>query len=65
MEDFIDDIELLEQDEFETEDGGSRFEHRRVVADKGQEPMRVDKFLMEHLPEQDTESGRSRLYLRE
>ena len=25
------------------------FEHRRVEADKGQSPMRVDKFLMDHL----------------
>lgn len=26
------------------------YEHLRVVADPGQEPLRVDKFLMEHLP---------------
>ncbi|MBP3227755.1 MAG: RluA family pseudouridine synthase [Bacteroidaceae bacterium] len=26
------------------------YEHLRVVADRGQEPLRVDKFLMEHLP---------------
>ena len=28
---------------------GTLYEHRRVVADKGQSPLRVDKFLMEHL----------------
>ena len=28
---------------------GGLYEHRRVVADKGQSPMRVDKFLMDHL----------------
>jgi len=43
----IDDIDL-EVDELE-EAGGQLYEHRRVLADKGQEPMRVDKFLMEHL----------------
>ena len=46
----IDDIEYPELDDFEAEpQTAERFEHRRVVADKGQEPMRVDKFLMEHL----------------
>ena len=50
MEPLLDDIELPEQDDLEEEpQPGERFEHRRVVADKGQEPMRVDKFLMEHL----------------
>ena len=28
---------------------GTLYEHRRVTADKGQSPLRVDKFLMEHL----------------
>ena len=28
----------------------SLYEHFRVVADKGQELMRIDKFLMDHLP---------------
>ena len=28
---------------------GLLYEHRRVEADRGQEPLRVDKFLMEHL----------------
>ena len=28
---------------------GALYEHRRVVADRGQSPMRVDKFLMDHL----------------
>ena len=50
MEPLIDDIEFPELDDFEAEpQTAERFEHRRVVADKGQEPMRVDKFLMEHL----------------
>ncbi len=29
--------------------GGELYEHRRVIADQGQNPMRVDKFLMDHL----------------
>ena len=31
------------------EDGQTLYEHQRVVADKGQNPLRVDKFLMDHL----------------
>lgn len=33
----------------DTEDLEELYEHRRVVADAGQNPMRVDKFLMDHL----------------
>ena len=33
----------------DTDAEGGLYEHRRVVADKGQSPLRVDKFLMEHL----------------
>ena len=49
-----DDIEeLLEEDlDFDASSEGeaSLYEHFRVVADKGQELVRVDKFLMDHLP---------------
>ena len=31
------------------EDGTSVYEHHRLSADSGQKPMRIDKFLMEHL----------------
>lgn len=54
-EDFIDDEELLDDDLLDgedTEEGdgtGELYEHQRVVADKGQNPIRVDKFLMDHL----------------
>jgi len=46
--------ELLPEDEMlspveESEGGETLYEHRRVVADRGQSPMRVDKFLMDHL----------------
>ena len=30
-------------------DDGCLYEHKRIVADAGQEPLRVDKFLLEHL----------------
>lgn len=33
----------------DTEQPAALYEHHRVVADKGQAPMRIDKFLMEHL----------------
>lgn len=49
--DLTDDIDLLETDDLDIEvaGDGQLYEHRRVVADKGQEPLRVDKFLMDHL----------------
>ena len=45
------DDEALELDDegLETAPDGTLYEHRRVVADKGQTLLRVDKFLMEHL----------------
>ncbi len=39
----------LEQEAQATDVDGALYEHRRVVADQGQNPMRVDKFLMDHL----------------
>ena len=36
-------------DDIELEEGGQLYEHFRVVADKGQVPLRVDKFLFDHL----------------
>ena len=49
------DIDLLE-DELLEEDGPEtaalpheEHEHWRIVADKGQSPIRIDKFLMDHL----------------
>lgn len=36
-------------DEADEEEGGGLYEHFRVVADKGQQLLRVDKFLLEHL----------------
>ena len=42
-EDFIDDIEL------DDDDGQQLYEHLRVVVDKGQEPLRIDKFMLKKL----------------
>ena len=39
----------LDDDGLEAGPDGTLYEHRRVVADKGQTLLRVDKFLMEHL----------------
>ena len=50
----VDDMdELLGEDldlEAENGEGTELYEHFRVVADKGQELVRVDKFLIDHLP---------------
>lgn len=44
------------------EQGGGLYEHFRVVADRGQQPLRVDKFLMDHL--RDTSRHRIQLAAR-
>lgn len=43
----LDEQELL--DEALEEETGGEHEHWRIVADKGQSPMRIDKFLMDHM----------------
>lgn len=42
------DTEIEETDE---EEGGTLYEHFRVVADRGQQLLRIDKFLLDHLPD--------------
>lgn len=44
-------LDILDDEEDGQGEGGEAtlYEHRRVVADKGQNPLRVDKFLMDHL----------------
>ena len=42
-EDYIDDIG------FDDDDGQQLYEHLRVVVDKGQEPLRIDKFMLKKL----------------
>ena len=54
MNNGLEDIDLLDEDllpesEVEDEDGLQEHEHWRIVADKGQSPMRIDKFLMDHM----------------
>lgn len=46
---FENDDLLLEDEEMETADDGGLYEHYRIVADAGQEPIRIDKFLAEHM----------------
>lgn len=50
------DMDILDEDDIELVPGTGEeassselYEHRRVVADSGQNPVRVDKFLMDHL----------------
>lgn len=35
----------------EEDEENSLYEHHRVVADKGQQLLRVDRFLLDHLPD--------------
>ena len=47
LSDFDDDLDFQFSPAGEGQEG--LYEHRRVVADSGQNPVRVDKFLMDHL----------------
>ena len=65
MEEPIDDSDMLafrlddggepldgEQESYDEEQGGQLYEHFRLVADAGQVPVRVDKFLTERMQHQ-------------
>ena len=43
------DTDDLPDEDTDDEDSGVLYEHHRLRADAGQKPMRIDKFLMEHL----------------
>ncbi len=43
--------EPLQEDVLNEDESGELYEHFRVVADRGQQLLRVDKFLMDHLPD--------------
>lgn len=38
-----------ELEEIEDEEGQQLYEHLRLIVDKGQEPLRIDKYMLEHL----------------
>jgi len=42
-------LSTLKDEDFDIEDTGLLYEHFRIVADAGQMPMRIDKFLFEHM----------------
>jgi 23S rRNA pseudouridine1911/1915/1917 synthase len=42
-------VNQIEEDFIEEQDNDELYEHHRVVADKGQEPLRIDKFLMNRI----------------
>ena len=48
-EELPDYIDTDDMDEEGGDEGGQLYEHYRVVADKGQQLLRVDKFLLDHL----------------
>ena len=47
-EELIDDIDLLDE-ESTTEDSPHLYEHLRMEVDRGQEPVRIDKYMSEHV----------------
>lgn len=50
-DDELQDVELSEEDEWEGGEGSTQlYEHFRFQADKGQNPVRVDKYITEKLP---------------
>ena len=52
---YLTDPEIVDEDDLELEEGeggsGELYEHFRIVADKGQQLVRIDKFLLDHLPD--------------
>ena len=48
-DDLLDDDELTDATDGEATTDGQLYEHFRIVADAGQEPLRVDKFLFVHM----------------
>lgn len=42
--------EFDEDEELDAGEGSQLYEHFRITADRGQEPLRVDKFLLVHMP---------------
>ena len=55
----FDDEELLEDSGSGAESGGALYEHMRLEVDRGQEPLRIDKYLAEHTQH----SSRNRIQL--
>ena len=46
MDEFLEDIELLEEQHDDSEEHDGLYEHLNIVVDKNQEPLRIDKFLL-------------------
>ena len=46
------------EEELTEDENGQLYEHLRIVVDKGQVPLRIDKFMCEHLQKPYTESCR-------
>lgn len=57
QDEIFDDDELLVEEDTTAVEGDGLYEHYRIVADAGQVPMRMDKFLTEHMQH----SSRSRI----
>ena len=49
IENFSEEIDQIEDSSYITDDGREMYEHFRFVADKGQSPVRVDKFLVDRM----------------
>lgn len=57
QDEIFDDDDLMAEDNATAAEGDGLYEHYRIVADAGQVPMRIDKFLAEHMQH----SSRSRI----
>ena len=45
----LDDIDLLDDVDSASDDSGQLYEHMRMEVDRGQEPVRIDKYMSEHV----------------
>ena len=49
MTEELDDIELLDDVDLASDTDGQLYEHLRMEVDRGQEPVRIDKYMSEHV----------------
>ena len=49
MTDELEDIDLLDDVDATSDDDGQLYEHLRMEVDRGQEPVRIDKYMSEHV----------------
>lgn len=58
MTDELEDIDLLDDVDATSDDDGQLYEHLRMEVDRGQEPVRIDKYMSEHVQHSSRNSRR-------